>query len=401
MAVFEYKGVDAKSKAVSGVIEADSEKAARIKLRKMRIFPTKVVPEGSGGGFKSIKLFQSVKVEEIATMCRQLSVLLNAKIPLIDSLAAVTDQVENPLIKKALTDIKGKVAEGARLGDCLESYPDVFDAIFIHMVKAGEASGALDTVFDRLAGFKEAAADLKAKIKSAMMYPIIMVLVSFGMLGYLFTSVVPKIASVIAKQNAVLPLPTQIVLGITEIIEGYWFICLLAFIGLVMLFLSWKRSASGRARLDEVSLKLPVFGQLNMKIAVSRFSRTLGTLLNNGVQLLQALDIVKNVMDNTVLAKIIDDVVVNVREGESLSEPLKRSGRFPSMFLHMIAVGEKTGQLENMLEKVAENYDKEVDAYVAGMTSLLTPVMLVFMGGAVGFIVFAVLMPILQLTQNQ
>lgn len=401
MAIFEYKGVDAKSKAVAGVIEADSEKGARAKLRKMRIFPTKIVPEGSGGGLKNFKIFQSVKVEEIAAMCRQLSVLLNAKIPLIDSLEAVIDQVENPLIKKALADIKGKVGEGARLGDCIEEYPNVFDGIFIHMVKAGEASGALDIVFDRLAGFKEAQADLKAKVKSAMMYPVIMVLVAFGMLGYLFTSVVPKIASVIAKQNAVLPLPTQIVLGITEIIENYWFICIVGFVVLLMMFLSWKRSASGKARLDEISLKLPVFGMLNMKIAVARFARTLGTLLNSGVQLLQALDIVKNVMDNVVLAKVIDNVVVSVREGESLHEPLKRSGKFPSMFLHMIFVGEKTGQLENMLEKVAENYDKEVDNYVSGMTSLLTPVMLVFMGGAVGFIVFAVLMPILQLTQNQ
>lgn len=401
MAVFEYKGVDAAGKSVSGVVEADSEKGARSKLRKQRIFPTKITPEGSGGGLKNLKIFQSVKVEEVAGMTRQLSILLNAKIPLIDSLEAVIDQIENPVIKKAMTDIKGQVSEGARMGDCMEAYPDVFDGIFIHMVKAGEASGALDIVLSRLADFKEGQADLKNTIKSAMTYPVIMVLVAVGMLGYLFTSVVPKIATVIAKQNAVLPLPTQIVLGITEIIEGYWFICMIVLVAFVMFFLSWKRSAKGRAKLDEMALKLPVFGELNRKIAVARFSRTLSTLLNSGVQLLQGLMIVKNVMDNEVLAKVIDSVVVSVKEGESLAEPLKRSGQFPTMFLHMVTVGEKTGQLEGMLERVADNYDKEVDNYVAGMTALMTPVMLVFMGGAVGFIVFAVLMPILQLTQNQ
>ncbi|MBF0106448.1 MAG: type II secretion system inner membrane protein GspF [Deltaproteobacteria bacterium] len=401
MPVFEYKGVDISSKAVTGVIDADNEKMARVKLRKLRIFPTKVTIEGSGGSLKKIKLFKTVKIEEIAAMTRQLSILLNAKIPLIDSLVAVGDQVENPIIRKAITDIKEKVAEGSRMGDCMEAYPKIFDAIYIHMVKAGEASGALDVVLDRIAGFKEAAADLKGKVKSAMTYPVIMVLIAVGMLGYLFTSVVPKIAAVIEKQNAALPLPTQIVLSITHIIEDYWFGVIIVAVILFFSFGAWQRSAKGRAKLDELALKLPVFGILNKKIAVSRFARTLSTLLSSGVQLLPGLKIVKNVMDNVVLAKIIDDVVNNVKEGESLAEPLKRSGQFPSLFLHMISVGEKTGQLEDMLVRVADNYDKEVDNYVNSMTSLLTPVMLVFMGGAVGFIVFAVLMPILQMTQTQ
>jgi len=401
MPVFDYKGVDASSKNVSGTIDAESEKAARAKLRKQRIFPTKIAPGGSGFSLKNIKLFQTVKVEEVAAMSRQLAILLNANIPLIDSLGATVDQIENPIIRKALAEIKEKVSEGARMGECMEAYPKVFDSIYIHMVKAGEASGSLDVVLTRLADFKESQADLKATVKGAMTYPVIMVIVSVGMLGYLFTSVVPKIASVIEKQDAVLPIPTQIVLGITHVVENYWFFVAIGFALVGFAFTAWKKSPKGRATLDEWSLKLPVFGMFNMKIAVARFSRTLATLLNSGVQLLQGLQIVKNVMDNVVLAKIIDEVVVSVKEGESLAEPLKRSGRFPSMFLHMITVGEKTGQLESMLERVADNYDKEVDNAVKAMTSLLTPVMLVFMGGTVGFIVFAVLMPILQLTQNQ
>ena len=236
------------------------KRAPALNSESSACFPPRVTLEGKGGGLKSIQLFNSVKVEEVAAMTRQLSILLNAKIPLIESLEAVIDQIENPIIKKAMADIKGKVGEGARMGECMEDYPDVFDAIFIYMVKAGEVSGALDVVLDRLADFKESQADLKNTIKAAMTYPVIMVLIAVGMLGYLFTSVVPKIATVIEKQNAVLPMPTQIVLGITHIIENYWFMCAIAFGGFVFLFLTWKRSASGQAKLDEWALKFPVFG---------------------------------------------------------------------------------------------------------------------------------------------
>lgn len=401
MPVFEYVGVDASSKTIKGVIDADSERAARAKLRKQRIFPTRIAPEGTGSPFKKIKLFQKVTVEDVAAMTRQLAILLNAKIPLIDSLEATIDQVDNPIMRKAVTEIKEKVSEGARMGDCMGAYPRIFDNIYIHMVKAGEAAGSLDVVLKRLAAFKEAQADLKAAIKSAMIYPVIMILVAVGLIGFLFTYVVPKVAEVIEKQGAVLPLPTQIVLGITTFIQNYWFLALLGTVVMVLGFFSWRRSPKGRKKIDDLKLKLPVVGDLNIKIAVARFSRTLSTLLSSGVQLLAGLEIVKNVMNNLVLADIVSNVQVNVKEGESLAEPLRRSGRFPSMFLHMITVGEKTGQLEDMLERVADNYDKEVKTAVDGMTSLLTPVMLLFLGGAIGFIVFAVLLPILQLSQNQ
>jgi general secretion pathway protein F len=395
MPLFEYKGVDAKSKNVSGTVDADSEKAARTKLRRQKIFPTKISQQGKG--IKEVRLFKGVKVEEIASMTRQLSVLINANIPLIDALEATTDQVEHPEIRKALTDIKGKVSEGARMGDCMSAYPKVFDNIYIYMVKAGESSGALDVVLDRLATFTEGQADLKQTIKSAMTYPVIMVIVSVGMLGYLFTSVVPKITAVIVKQKVALPLPTQVVMAITDAILNYWYLMGGGIVLLFFFFISWKSSAKGKERIDNWKLTAPVFGDLNIKIAVSRFSRTLSTLLNSGVQLLPGLEIVKNVLDNVVLAKIVEDVMVNVKEGESLADPLSRSGRFPSMFIHMIKVGEKTGQLEAMLEKVASNYDKEIDNYVQGMTALLTPIMLVFMGGMIGLIVAAVLMPILEM----
>ncbi|MCP5464598.1 MAG: type II secretion system inner membrane protein GspF [Deltaproteobacteria bacterium] len=401
MPVFEYKGVDANSKSVSGVIEADSERAARGKLRKQKIFPTKIAPEGAGSGLKKLKLSQGVSVEEVAQMSRQLATLLNARIPLIDSLAATLDQVENPIIRKALADIKEKVSEGSRLAEAMQPYPKVFDDIYRQMVRAGEESGALDVVLNRLADYKEAQADLKGKVKSALMYPVIMLIVAVAMLGFLFTQVVPQIAEVIEKQDLILPLPTRMVMGVTYIITNYWLVVLI-FVGLAVLgFRYWKDTDSGRTKLDEFYLKMPVFGKLNMKIAVARFSRTLATLLNSGVQLLPGLGIVKEVMDNVVLSRVMERVMVSVKEGESLADPLKRSGMFPSMFLHMIAVGEKTGLLESMLEKVADTYDKEVDNYVGAMTSILTPVLLVVLGGIIAVVVFAVLLPILQLTQTQ
>ncbi len=398
MPLYEYKGLDVNSKNVSGSVEAESEKVARAKLRKQRIYPTKISLSGSKKS--GSKFFQSVKVEEIASMTRQLAILLDAKLPLVDALNATLDQIENPLIRKAMTEIKDKVNEGARLADCMQHYPKVFDNIFIHMVRAGEASGALDLVLLRLADFKESQANLKSTIKSAMYYPVIMLVVAVGMLSYLFTSVVPKIAETIAKRNAVLPTPTKIVMSITYAFQEYGLIILVLFAMAVVGFRYWAKTPKGQEALDDFSLRMPVFGELNVKVSVARFARTLSTLLNSGVQLLPGLDIVKNVLDNVVLSKIVDDVMISVKEGESLVEPLRRSGRFPTLFLHMVAVGEKTGQLEAMLERVASTYNNEIDTYVKGMTSLLTPVMLIFMGGAVGFIVFAVLMPILEMSQQ-
>lgn len=398
MPIFEYKGIDGNSKNVSGLIDAESDKAARAKLRKQRIFVTKIMLEGSGSGLKRRHFFKGIDVTDIASMTRQLAVLLNANIPLIDSIIATGEQVEHPEIRKALAEIKEKVSEGGRLGDSMQVYPKIFDSIYINMVKAGEASGALDKVLTRLADYKESQAELKAKVKSAMMYPVIMLLVAGGMLTYIFTSVIPKITKVFEKKKMAMPLPTEIVINITYIIENYWFLVLIAMVLMVLAYISWSKTPSGRRRIDEFVLNMPLFGELNKKIAVSRLARTLSTLLNSGVQLLPGLDIVRNVMDNVVLSKVIENVMVSVKEGESLADPLKRSGRFPSVFLHMVTVGEKTGQLESMLEKVAETYDREITSYVDGMTSILTPVMLVVMGGVIAFIVAAVLMPILQLT---
>lgn len=397
MPLFAYKGVDANSKTVSGTIDAESDRAARAKLRRLRIYPTKISESGTVGG-KQRRFFQRVKVEDVAGMSRQMAVLLNAGIPLVDSLQATTEQTENPTVRKTMSEIKEKVEEGARLADCMVNYPKVFDPIFIHMVRAGEASGQLDTVFLRLADYKEAQADLKAKVKSALMYPVIMMIVALCMLAFLFTQVVPKIVVALEKQKAAIPTLTRIVMGITYLVQNYWYLLLIVAAVIYFFMRSWKNSPKGRRKLDDWALSLPIFGELNLKIAVARFARTLSTLLSSGVQLLPGLDIVKNVMDNKILEEIVTSVMMSVKEGESLAEPLKRSHKFPPMFLHMVSVGEKTGQLEAMLEKVADNYDKEVDNFVKGLTSILTPVLLLVLGGAIALVVFSVLLPIFQMT---
>lgn len=400
MPVFSYKGVDAYSKNVSGTIDAESERAARIKLRRMRILPTHVVLGNSGRGLKNIKFFQRVSIEEISQMTRQMAILLQANIPLLDTLEALQDQIENSLMKKALSEIKDRVKEGGRLADCMQDYPKIFDNIYINMVRAGEASGQLEIVLQRLADFTENQAKLKGKVKSAMMYPAIMALVAIGMVTFLLLNVVPKIVTIILKMKKTLPLPTQILIAVTDFLQGYWWLVILISIGLFYLIRNYKSTPAGRKRFDEIKLKMPIFGDLALKVAVARFSRTLGTLLKSGVQLLQGLEIVRNVMDNVVLSDLIQHVMKEVKEGESLAETLKKSGRFPNMFLHMIRVGEKTGALDHMLERVADNYDQEVETFVDGLTSVLEPVMIVFMGGVIAFIVFAVLMPIMQLSQG-
>lgn len=404
MPIYEYKGVDTKGKNINGVIDAENEKAGRLKLRRTGVFPTDIYLEGTRRGMalkgdvKGFSFLQKVKTAELAHMTRQLATLLGANIPLVDALGALQDQVENPLLKKAVSQIKDKVVEGRRLADAMKGFPKVFNDLYISMIQAGEASGALEQVLARLADFTEYQAKLKSKISSALMYPIIMAVMGFGLVTYLVVSVVPKIASIFEDADAVLPLPTRILMAVSNFAESYWYLILMFLLLFGYLFKRYANSPAGRARFDALSLKAPIFGELFRKIAISRFSRTLATLLRSGVQLLGALDIVKNVVDNVVLTEAIDRTKNSVKEGESIAEPLRRSGQFPPMVTHMIAVGEKTGGLEAMLEKVADSFDGEVDTTVGKLTTLLEPLMIVVMGGVVVSIVLAILLPILKMS---
>jgi general secretion pathway protein F len=322
MTSFSYKGVDAKGKKVSDIVEADSIKSARSKLRKQKIFPTKITKVSRGGGlFKGASSSKKITLSDMAGMTRQLSVLLSSGVPLVDSLNVVVDQVDNLVLKKALADIKERVSEGERLGDCLDSYPHIFDNIYINMMKAGESSGALDVILTRLAEYKEGQAELKSKITSAMTYPIIMIGLSMAMVVWLFGFIIPKITAQFEKQKIALPVPTQIVIGITNFFQNYWWLVLVMIVSGAYFIRSYLRSEKGRKKFDGSLLNLPRLGELNRKVAVARFARTLSTLLSSGVQLLAGLEIVKKVMNNLVLAEVIENTIESVREGNATNLP--------------------------------------------------------------------------------
>jgi len=397
MPVYHYKGIDAASKSIKGVVDAESEKAARAKLRKQRIYPTQLKMESHAS--RGNKAFSSsVGGKDIALMTRQLAVLLNANIPLVEALAAVQDQIEHPLLRQALADIKEKVSEGTRLWEAMRAYPKIFDHIFVNMVKAGEASGSLELILSRLADYKEDQVELMSKVQTAMIYPAIMMTISMGMMVFLFGFVLPQMAKLFEKQRIALPTITQIVLSLSNFLTDNWLAILLFVIASVVIFRIYKNSIDGRRRIDNYKLTMPIFGIVTQKVVVARLSRTLSTLLSSGVQLLQGLEIVRDILDNVVLAEVINTAIARVKEGESLSDTLKQSQRFPNMFIHMLAIGEKTGMLENMLSKIADTYSLETKNAIANMTAIINPVMVVVMAIVVVIVVVSVMLPIMSMS---
>lgn len=407
MAVFAYKGIDSVGKKVSGIIDADNLKAARAKLRKSKIFPTDVNEGGRGGGggislgggINLKKIFEKVKVTDVANMTRQLSTLLNANVPLVDALTALVEQIDHTKLKSAVSEIKEKVKEGSRLADAMRAYPDIFSGLYLNMVRAGEISGALDVVLLRLADFTESQARLNSKVKGALTYPVIMALVGMALMGFLLVFVVPKIVKIFEDTKATLPLPTKILVGVSGFLSSYWYLVIIFLIGGFFLFRRWKNTPKGRYKIDRYSLKAPIFGEMFRMVAIGRFCRTLATLIRSGVQLMPSLDIVKGIVNNVILEDIIENTRNSVKEGESIAEPLRKSGEFPPLVTHMIRIGEKTGALEDMLERVADNYEEQVDIKVSTLTTLLEPIMIVVMGTVVSAIVLSILLPILKLNQ--
>lgn len=403
MPVYEFKGFDGVGKAVRGVRDADSAKGLRALLKREGILATDVKESGKSEGNaktgvlgKEVKFtfLERVSADDLGIATRQLATLLQAGVPMVDSLNALIDQTEAPALKRILSQVKTEVNEGASLADAFAKHK-VFDHIYVNMVRAGETSGTLDVVLQRLADFKEGQARIQGEILSALMYPLVMVFVGVVNVGILFTVVVPRITRMFENSKVALPWKTQILILVSNTVRDYWWAIAIVVAAAIYFTRRWLRTEEGRATWDRWRLTLPVAGSLTRMIAVARFSRTLGTLLAAGVSLLTALDIVKNVVNNTVLFKIIESVRDAVREGEEIAPPLKRSGQFPPMVTHMVAIGEKSGQLEQMLERVATAYEQRVDARMKGLMSLLSPALILGMAGAVGFVVFAILEPIL------
>ncbi|MBT4760623.1 MAG: type II secretion system inner membrane protein GspF [Bdellovibrionaceae bacterium] len=402
MPLFEYKGLDKQGRNKRGNMDADSIKVARTRLKKDGIFVIEIHNKSKklkNKGNNKKNANSTVPVADLAMMTRQLSTLLKANIPLVDSLNAVAEQVENSILAEIISHAKNAVNEGGALSKSFAKYPKVFNKIYVSMVEAGEMSGTLDVILIRLAEFTEAQNELNSRIKSAMIYPILMLVLSGAMLSGLFIFVIPKITAIFdSAPDLELPMLSQIVISISEYMVNYWHILLASGVASIFIFRNWKNTDKGRVSFDRLTLKTPVVGKLARLIAVSRFARTLSTLLQGGVPMLTAMGIVRNVVNNEVLAVALDNARDNISEGESISGPLKKSGEFPPILIHMINIGEKTGELENLLEQVSESFDFQVKNAVDGLTSILEPVMLVVMGIVIGVIVFAIMIPIFDMT---
>jgi general secretion pathway protein F len=343
-------------------------------------------------------VFKSVKKTDVAAFTRQLSTLLKAGIPLAEALGALFDQAEKARLKRVLGEVRSAVNEGSSLADALAKHPKVFDDLFISMVRAGETAGNLDDVLVRLADFMDSAHKLRGKVKGAMVYPIIMVIVAVAVLSILMIAVVPQITKMFATQGRVLPLKTQFLVWLSHIMGAYWYVWLVVVVGGIFLLRRWARSASGRPRWHRFVLRAPLFGPLVRQVAVARFSRTLGTMLESGVPMLRSLEVAKEVLGNVLLIKAVENARAGVTEGESLAVMLRRSGHFPATMTHMISVGERSGTLESMLIRVSEANEQEIEMRLQRLTSLLEPLMIMFMGLAVGFVVFAILEPLMDMS---
>lgn len=404
MPVYSYVGLSPQGKNVSGIIDADSPRTARVKLRRSGVFPTSVTESSIEANAPRVsrslgRLFERVSPQELAVMTRQLSTLVSAGLPLVDCLSALIDQVDSERLRSMLTQTRERVNEGSSLADALAEHPKVFTDLYFNMVRAGEASGALDVVLLRLADYTESSARLRSKLRSALTYPTIMLLLGSTILFFLLSYVVPKITRIFTESKHVLPLPTRVLMAVSGALATWWPLLVLIAAAAAFGLRTYVRTPSGRYRYDRWRLRVPVFGKLQQKIAVARFSRTLSTLLQSGIGLLPALDIVKNIVDNQVLFDATEAARDAIREGQSIAPPLKKSGIFPPLMIHMIAVGERSGRLEEMLFKTAETYESEVDSTIAALTTLLEPAMIVFMGGLVTFIVLSILLPIFQMSQ--
>ncbi len=406
MPVYEYKGLNRAGKNVKGIEDAESQNALRQRLQGKGIFVTDVY-EGQGarvgGGGRDVsfqKALERVSLSDIAVLTRQMATLIRAGIPLVEALTALTEQTEKEELKRTLSNIRRKVNEGSSLANALSDHPKYFTNLYVNMVKAGESSGNLDVVLAKLTDFLDAQIELRGKVIGAMIYPILMMVVGIVVLLIIFAFVIPKVTAIFQDQGEALPWITAVLIGMSEFLGNWWFVLMPVSVMAAAGFWHWKNTTSGTDKWDRFILTVPIFGSLVRMVAISRFAGTLSTLLASGVPLLKAMDIVKNILGNTRLVEVIEDARVNIREGESIAQPLKRSGEFPPLVTHMIAVGEQSGQLEEMLDNVALAYKQQTDLQIQTMTKVLEPLMIVALGLAVAVIVFAIMLPILQLNQT-
>ena len=408
MPIFEYKAVDAAQRPKKGIIDADSPRAARDKLKTQQLFVTDLTEARSRRqrrlqikGVTGVDYPNKQRNEQVAAVTRQMSSLLAAGIPLAEALRMVIEQSPDKRIEAAFRDIREKVTQGMNFGDAVNTHPAYFTDLYASMVRAGESSGALDKVMARLANFLQAQSRLRNKVSAAMTYPAIMVIVGVLVVGILMYFVVPKITQLIRARDEELPLPTAILIAISNAVVNYWWLMMVGLMLVIIAFQLFINSTRGRLLWDRFRLRIPVLGDLLRKQAVARFSTTLATLLRSGVPALQAINITKEVVDNRVLVDALTSVHNQVLEGADISTPMKATGVFPPMVCYMVGVGEQAGNIEDMLERVAETYDEEVELATSRLTSVIEPLIIVVLAAVVGGIVVAIVLPLLQLQRQR
>ena len=388
---YAYKVRDRGGNLISGTLVADNEALVLQRLREQGLTPLEVGKQSRGFNIELTK--KKVKLKELSVFSRQFATMINSGLPILRALSILADQTSNGELARVLNECRLDIEQGSSLSAAIQKHPKVFSNLFVSMVKSGETGGSLDSVLLRLADMIENEVKLRGKIKSAMTYPIAVVaLVSLIMSGMLLF-VVPQFKSIYAQLGGSLPMPTRVLLALSEIFKKYWYIVIAAVFAGRFFFRRWKATPNGREAVDAFKLRVPVFGTLFHKTALARFAGTLSMLLRSGVPILQALDIVSETVNNRTIAKAVQDVQGSVREGESMAKPLAKHTVFPPMVVQMIAVGEETGQVDVMLEKVATFYNQEVEASVDALTSLIEPLLIAVIGGAVGAAVIALYMP--------
>ncbi|MGE3153940.1 MAG: type II secretion system F family protein [Nitrospiraceae bacterium] len=400
MATFAYVGKTRQGAVKKGELTAKTRDEAVDQLRKQNVIVTSLEERQGGEGLRKLSLGSGIKDKDIVVFTRQFGTMINAGLPLVQCLDILGTQSENKVLGRAVTEVKTSVESGSTLADALRKHPKVFDELYVNMIHAGEVGGLLDTILGRLAKHIEKAMKLKGQIKSAMVYPSAIVGVAVVVITILMIWVIPIFAKMFAEMSGGkmgLPTPTQIVIDLSNFMKNYILFMIAGAIAAIVALKRYYKTSNGKLRIDRFLLRTPIFGDLIRKAAVAKFTRTLGTLITSGVPLLEGLAICAKTAGNKIIELAIMEARVSISGGKTIAEPLSKSNVFPKMVTHMIAVGESTGALDNMLGKIADFYDDEVDQAVAALTSLLEPVMMVFLGTIIGFIVIAMYLPIFQM----
>jgi general secretion pathway protein F len=405
LSVYEYKALNEKGKELNGIVEADSRISAAQVLKKMALYPltineaTETTVEKKKQALSFSTIIERINKRDISVFTSQFAALVQAGMPVVDAFEIVIQQTEKSSVRRVLSVIKEEVNKGVSLADAFRLFPKYFPSLYVNMIKAGEESGSLEIVLARLADFLEMQIEIRSRITATLAYPTLMLIVGSGVVFFLVTFVIPTVSGIFKEMNRALPLPTVILLSVSGFLKVAWPYLLIALIGFFLAYKSYRRTAKGKAAIDRLKLRIPILGTQYKKMIMTRFTRTLATLLGNGVPVVTSFDIVKSIIDNTLISAEVEKARDEIKEGKEISKPLGASGVFPPVIVSMIAVGEKSGQLEEMLNRVSSIMEAELDSSLRRLMSLVEPLMILLMGCIVAFIVISILLPIFEMNQ--